>query len=46
MEDYLVGIDFGACNLKAVAFDGKFKPIQLNKNESGIKYAPNAIYYS
>ena len=46
MEDYLVGIDFGACNLKAVAFDGNFKPIQLNKNESGIKYAPNAIYYS
>lgn len=46
MEDYLVGIDFGACNLKAAAFDGKkFRPIQLNKEEIGIKHAPNIIYY-
>ena len=46
MEDYLVGIDFGACNLKSAAFDGKkFRPIQLNKEESGIKHTPNIIYY-
>ena len=46
MENYLVGIDFGACNLKAAAFDkGKFRPIQLNTDESGIKHAPNIIYY-
>lgn len=47
MEDYLVGIDFGACNLKAATFKGKnFAPIQLNKDDSGITHAPNIIYYS
>ena len=46
MEDYLVGIDFGACNLKAAAFKGKkLASIQLNTDESGIKYTRNIIYY-
>ena len=47
MEDFLVGIDFGACNLKAAAFvDGKkFRPIQLNTQEGDTKHAPNIIYY-
>ena len=47
MEDYLVGIDFGACNLKAAAFDGKkIRVLQLNSDASGIKYSPNFIYYN
>lgn len=46
MEDYIVGIDFGACNLKAASFDGKkFRTIQLNSDESGIKHTPNFILY-
>lgn len=47
MEEFLVGIDFGACNLKAAAFvDGKkFRPIQLNTQEGSTKHAPNIIYY-
>lgn len=46
MEEYLVGIDFGACNLKAAQFDGKkFRTVQLNADASGIKHTPNFIYY-
>lgn len=46
MEEYIVGIDFGACNLKAAGFDGKkFRTIQLNADASGIKHSPNFILY-
>lgn len=40
-----VGIDFGACNLKAQKFDGKIRKIGLNKKSGGGDEAPNVIYY-
>ena len=49
MGKYLVGIDFGACNLKAARWiSGKkipLRPLKLNKIETGNYEAPNVILY-
>jgi len=49
MKDLLVGIDFGACNLKAVKIknDGSFEAVELSRNNMGQdKHAANLIYYN
>lgn len=41
-----IGIDFGASNLKAMAYNGKnFKNVKLNKNDYGGNHTPNVIFY-
>ena len=46
MTTSLIGIDFGACNLKAAKFvKGNVRPVKLNKNQSGNNATPNVIYY-
>ena len=42
-----IGIDFGACNIKAgkVSQTGKPLKIKLNKNQSGGNFIPNVISY-
>ncbi|MBR6012752.1 MAG: Hsp70 family protein [Selenomonadaceae bacterium] len=42
-----IGIDFGACNIKAakVSSTGKIQKIKLNKNQSGGNVIPNVILY-
>ena len=47
MEPYKVGIDFGACNIKAAGIeDGKILPIKLNTYEYGGEHTPNVLLYS
>ena len=42
----LIGIDFGACNLKVAKYvKGNVRPVKLNKNQSGNNATPNVIYY-
>lgn len=46
MAKSYVGIDFGACNIKAVAYNGKkIRKIKLNKNQVAGEEIPNIIYY-
>lgn len=42
-----IGIDFGACNIKAakISSSGKMQKIKLNKNQSGGNFIPNVILY-
>lgn len=43
----LVGIDFGASNLKAVKLAGrKARPLKLNKDDMGGNELPNFLYYN
>ena len=46
MKSY-IGIDFGACNIKAAKISAKGKPqkIKLNKEQSGGNFIPNVILY-
>lgn len=46
MAKSYVGIDFGACNIKAVEYNGKkIKKLKLNKNQTAGEEIPNIIYY-
>lgn len=46
MAKSYVGIDFGASNIKAVAYNGKkIRKIKLNKNQIAGEEIPNIIYY-
>ena len=46
MAKSYVGIDFGASNIKAVAYNGKkIRKIKLNKNQVAGEEIPNIIYY-
>ncbi len=42
-----IGIDFGACNIKAVQVNsnGKAKKLKLNKDQSGKEFTPNVLLY-
>lgn len=42
-----IGIDFGACNIKAVQVNsgGKVRPIKLNKDMDSKEFTPNVILY-
>lgn len=46
MKSY-IGIDFGACNIKAakVSESGKTQKIKLNKTQAGGNFIPNVILY-
>lgn len=46
MSTKFVGIDFGACNIKAaVSYNDKTKPLKLNKNQAEGNETPNIILY-
>lgn len=46
MNKQIVGIDFGASNLKVIAYNGrKERVIKLNKLQSKGAEIPNVIYY-
>ena len=46
MAKTYVGIDFGACNIKTVAYNGKkIRKIKLNKHQTDGEEIPNIIYY-
>lgn len=43
---YLVGIDFGACNIKVVSLLGnRFKALKINTDQQGGKECPNYLRY-
>lgn len=48
MSKIYIGIDFGACNIKAVQISEKGKPqnIKLNKEQSTGNFTPNVILYN
>lgn len=47
MEEILIGIDFGACNLKCVHVKkNKISAVRLNTNDDGSFHTPNAIFYN
>ena len=46
MTKPIVGLDFGACNIKAIYIkNGRQRNIKLNKNQSSGAGIPNIIYY-
>ena len=47
MSKIYIGIDFGACNIKAakVSESGKTQKIKLNKTQAGGNFIPNVILY-
>ncbi|MBQ7609316.1 MAG: Hsp70 family protein [Desulfovibrionaceae bacterium] len=46
MEEYRIGIDFGACNIKVVALKGKgLREVKLNKHDTGGNETSNIIHY-